>query len=101
MKQIITKDEVQNLSGKFVVQLNNDTPNKTIDEGNWGFWEEKRISLIVGRSFHGFYYTHHSCETDEEFAEYFNNYVDNNRFHRLLTSKEIDFLCKKLKENNY
>jgi hypothetical protein len=23
------------------------------------------------------------------------------RFHRLLTSAEIDFVCKKMKENNY
>jgi hypothetical protein len=52
----------------------------------------------------GFFYNHRSFETIEKFIEYFNNYVENSsgqRFHRLLTSKEIDFLCEQLKKNNY
>jgi hypothetical protein len=77
-----------------------------LNEENWSFFKEKRISFVCrgenGRiELQGFYYRHRAFETDEEFMDYFNNYdTEGSRFHRLLTNKEIDFLCNKLKERN-
>jgi len=100
----ITTGDVATLSGKFIVQINSNTPDATITEGNWGFWQEKRISFISGLVFQGFFYENKKFTCLESFVDYFNNYLvsrPKERFHRLLTSKELDFLVQKMKENNY
>lgn len=104
----ITTEDVKNLTGKFIIQLNHPTekspnPHTTITKENWNFLKEKRISFICGREWLGFYYSHNKFETDEKFVDYFNNYYNNSkeRYHRLLTSEELDFLLKKMKEENY
>ena len=73
-------------------------------EENWNFISEKRLSLVTGLRMVGLWYDHGDFKTWEEFAFRFNHYLvghENKRFHRLLTNKEIDFICKKFKENNY
>jgi hypothetical protein len=110
MKLTITTKDVNFLTGKFIIQVNSNEPDYTITEKNWEFVKEKRLSFVCGLNIMGFYYVHQTFKTEEEFVEYFNNYVftgvcadkyNGERFHRLLTSKEIDFVCKKMKESNY
>jgi hypothetical protein len=100
MKMIITKEDVRKLTGHFIIELNDtDEAEFELTDKNWDFYKDKRISFICGLTFNGFYYKYGSFDTPEEFVEYFNPH--NNRFRRLLTSKELDFVCKKLKEENY
>jgi hypothetical protein len=103
MKIILqTEKDVMSLTGKWIIQLNCDNPDETITEGNWGFMKEKRLSFVVGLRTQGFYYQHGKDKnTWEDFVEYFNNPSSGDRFHRLLTSKELDFMNKKLKEDNF
>jgi len=105
---IITPEEVQNLTGKFIIQLDCNEEGRmvhnTINEKNWDFMKEKRISFVCGLVWQGFYYEHKKFETKEQFSEYFNNYLEskpNSRYHRLLTSDELDFVLNKMKQENY
>jgi len=120
MKQIITKEDLPNIIGKFIVQLNDYQTSPDMTESfikNSGFWLEKRISFIgtlYGASgspyvstkkgaliiINGMYYTH-GVHSEEEFVEYFNNYLkghEGERYHRLLTAKELDWLTGELKK---
>ncbi len=101
MKMTITANDVKNLTGKFIVQLNSDDPDCDIKK-DWEFYKEKRISFVSELNMIGFYYNHGSFDTTEEFVNYFNtpNGKDE-RFHKLLTNKELDFVLSKIKENNY
>lgn len=103
MKIILQSEkDVRDLHGKWVVQINSNTPDVSITETNWDFYSEKRISFIQGFNFIGLWYNHGEYKTWEEFAFRFNHYVEGDakdtRFHRLLTNREIDLLCKKFKE---
>lgn len=103
MKIILqTKNDVNKLSGKWIIQINSDEPDLEITEKNWGFLSEKRISFVVGLQLVGLWYLHSNFDTWEELAFRINHYVkgesENTRFHRLLTNKELDFLNKKFKE---
>lgn len=108
MKLILqSKKDVNDLTGKWIIQVNSDEPDYTINEKNWDFVKEKRLSLVVGLRLQGLYYEHGNFESWEKFAKIFNGYIfdkspesNGTRFHRLLTSSEIDFICKKFKENN-
>lgn len=119
MKQVINKEDIVNIVGKWVVQLTNEQENfKLTDSQNDGFWLEKRISF-VGRLYgvdgypnvkfenkeeliimNGLYYTH-CVKTPDEFVKFFNEYTNGERFHRLLTTKELDWLNERLKRNLY
>lgn len=110
MKFTITKKDIPSLSGKFIIQVNSKEPDYTITEQNWMFVKEKRLSFVCGLTLNGFYYVHNSFKTEEEFVNFFNDYVftgsssdkyKGERFHRLLTNQEIDFVCKKMKESNF
>jgi hypothetical protein len=103
MKIIVQSEkDVLALHGKWVVQINTETPDVRITEQNWDFYAEKRISFIRGLKFIGLWYDHGNYKTWEDFAFKFNHYVEGDakgtRFHRLLTNREIDLLCKKFKE---
>lgn len=97
-----TENDVRRLQGKWVVQIDTKFPDTEITEQNWSFYSEKRISFIQGYNFIGLWYNHGEYKTWEEFAFKFNHYTDgddrDSRFHRLLTNREIDLLCKKFKE---
>lgn len=104
MKMTITENEVFALTGKFILQVNSDQPESTITEANWHFIKEKRLAFVSELSLVGFYGEHHKFDNKADFVEYFNNYIGTSkgcRFHRLLTNKEIDFVCNKLKQENY
>lgn len=95
MRQIINKNDLKNIIGKFVVQLSNSQEDVDFTTQNHdGFWLEKRISfvgqldLIGNKKFlkeeysqkgmseglivlNGFYYCH-GIYTRDEFVDYFN-----------------------------
>jgi hypothetical protein len=103
MKIILqTKEDVFNLTGKWIIQVNSDEPNLEITEKNWAFLCEKRIMLAIGLQLVGLWYLHSNFDTWEDLAFRINHYVkgdgENTRFHRLLTNRELDFLNKKFKE---
>lgn len=121
MRQLITREDIEKIIGRWIVQL--DSKNGDIDlthSDNDGFWLEKRISFIgnlYGSDGHphvefknkasliianGICYSH-GVFTPEEFVEYFNNGHNgkSERYHRLLTNKELDWLNEHLKKQNY
>jgi hypothetical protein len=123
MRQIITVADIKSLVGKFVIQLNAKDENvDIIHQGNDGFWMEKRIAFvgiidIIGEDklknrfqkqknptviLNGLYYCQ-GTYTAEEFVSIWNDgYKDSkDRFYRLLTTKELDWLNKLQKERNY
>lgn len=119
MKHIINKEDIKNIKGKWIIQLANNEQNFSLLESkNDEFWLEKRI-YFVGYLYgsdayptlpfqndkkfiilNGLYYTHGIFE-ESEFIDYFNNYINGERFHRLLTSNELDWLNNHLKKNLY
>src|SRR5689334_4632401 len=103
MKMIITPEEVKNLTGKFIIQISASDPNPDITK-DWNFWMEKRISFVCGLKWMGFFYEHKSFETEADFVSFFNDYYPDkkgDRFHRLLTYKELEFVCQKMKERQF
>jgi len=122
MRQLITlKDINKEIIGRWIIQLNEENEHADIIYGsNDDFWLEKRIAFvgqldIIGRGFlkeeykkealivlNGLYYCH-GIFTREEFVLWFNSClpiydeVNDKRFYRLLTNKEIDWLTVKLK----
>ena len=100
MRLIITEKDVSDLLGKFIIEINDESEDSfVLNDSNWDFYKEKRISLVNGLTLQGFYYTHNTFENKDEFVLRFN--PRNGRFRRLLTSKELDFMCEKLKQENY
>ena len=116
MKLIITKNDLSKIIGRFIIQLNtgeNEVQYLTDKNCNLNFYFTKRI-----------YFIHYGengtiCKTDlygytfsydiDKFLNIFNYYkyshmedkdIDS-RYHRLLTSEELDILFKFLKERNY
>lgn len=108
---ILTEEDVRKLQGKFVLQVNSNEPNQTLTKERWDFVKEKRLKLVCGFGFVDLYGNKEDRETFENFQNIFNSYLykhmiekgetDGGRFHRLLTSKELDFVCERMKEENY
>lgn len=103
MQMIITKDDTPRLTGKFIIQLDNDSPYPVLAKQP-SFWLEKRISFVVSLkekqiAMTGFYYDH-GIYTVDEFVEYFNQ-AGESRHHRLLTSDELGWLFGEMKKRNY
>lgn len=109
---IQTNKDLEDIQGKFVIQLNDDQPNKSLMDFKWSFAKEKRLKIVCGYGFINLYGFIKNYKTFEKFKRVFNNYLFDDitrlsetdgggRFHRLLTYKEIDYLCEKLKEENY
>ena len=106
-----TEKDLQFLQGKFVLQVNNDNPDRTLMDMDWGFVKEKRLKLVCGKGFADLYGNVSDFKSFEKFQRVFNSYLfdhmvqegktDGGRFHRLLTGQELDFLCQKMKEENY
>ena len=94
MRLIINKEDINKISGNFIIQLNNEDEQIDITKStNLDFWFEKRISFV---SYHkdtvdcnGLFYKHCSYQLDD-FIEYFNG--KNKRFCRLLNKKELELL---------
>lgn len=113
MKLIITKNDLSKIIGRFIIQLNTgekETQYLTDQNCNLDFYLSKRVYFITwginkdciikcdlfGNSFE---------ISTEKFLEVFNDYKFQDefgkRYHRLLTSKELDIVFKFLKERNY
>ncbi len=103
MKLIVQSEkDVIALHGKWVIQINTNDPDVRLNKENWGFYSEKRLSLITRFRFTGLWYDHGDYDTWEKFAFKFNHYTQgeskDTRFHRLLTNQELEFLFQKFKE---
>lgn len=112
MQHIInTEKDLENIQGKFVIQINFTEPDKTLMDFNWAFVKEKRLKMVVGFGFVDLFGGQRDYESFDRFKKIFNQYlykleeenggIGGERFHRLLTGKEIDYLAQKLKEENY
>lgn len=109
MKQtLLSEKEIEQVIGKFIIEVNYDDPifinevstsrlsflfEKRIRFVSWS--QEREVSRVVITCPYGLSYS----KTKERFVEYFNG--TDTRFHRLLTSKELDVLFKFIKEKNY
>lgn len=125
MRTTININDIEKITGKWVVQLNDRQEDFDLTTtNNDGFWLEKRISyasILYGCDGYpqikelphdqlvvlsGIYYAH-GIYSKEEFVDWFNNCMPlynkegKGRFMRLLTPNELDWLNEKLKENLY
>ena len=108
---IQSEEDLRQLQGKFVLQIDNETPDKTLMDFNWEFAKEKRLYLISNFGFIDLYGQRSECVDFEAFKDRFNSYLfkhmkekgmtDGGRFHRLLASKELAYLFEKIKAENY
>ncbi len=112
MRLIIdTIEDMYFLQGKFVLQIDESSPGDTLMSMNWGFAKEKRLKIVTKLGFIDLYGWIGTYDTFEDFKDVFNSYLlpymkkegitNGERFHRLLTSKELDYLCEQLKKENY
>jgi len=105
MKFIIQEEDIPDLIGKFIVQLNNEDANKdfTKNESNAGFMLEKRIHFVAqvdkGVLLAGFFYSN-KVKSKKDFVTHFNQ-EGGDRFHRLLTTRELKWLSSKIIERNF
>jgi hypothetical protein len=127
MRQIITREDINKISGKWIVELSFEDEHRDFTRaGNPDFWLEKRISFIstVNRNWfvpkeirrrddseqlvleNGLYYNT-APFTIDEYLHHFNGTKsptserEPTRFSRLLTTKELKWLFKHLKQNIY
>lgn len=108
---IETPRDEQNIRGKFVLQVNSHQPDKTLMDMDWGFAKEKRVKFMTQLGYADLYGNITTFEDFESYKDWFNKYLlhrmkaegkeDGGRFNRLLTSKELEYLFAKLKEENY
>lgn len=99
--QQIEKEDVKNLVGRYIIQLNRDKHDLSFEK-NISFYAEKRISIVTimvkdretKYFMAGIYYNHSSLLTPEEFIDKFNSY-GKDRYYRLMTKEEVSIL------NNY
>ena len=113
MKLIITENDLPKIIGKFIIQLNTgekEVQYLTDQNCNRDFYLIKRVCFITW----GINNDHIiKCDlfgntfelSTERFLEVFNEYKfkdeSGKRYHRLLTSEELDIVFKFLKERNY
>lgn len=108
---IQSEKDLEKLQGKFVLQINSNEPDKTLPNFDWGFVREKRLKLISGLGYVDLFGYRYDFKSFEKFKAWFNDFLydhmikegktGGDRFHRLLTDTEIDYLCEKLKQENY
>jgi hypothetical protein len=115
MKQLITVEDISRLTGRFIIQVNTDNPVflNEVKKESLPFYFEKRVKMVATSPYNrkdetkilvvGLYGD--SCEyTKEKFVDYFNEYLGDSkgeRFHRLLTQKEMDVVNGFIKSRQY
>lgn len=112
MQMIInTSNDLEMLQGKFVLQIDSEKPDMTLMDFNWNFVKEKRLKLISNYGFVNLFGNRNDFEDFDTFKKVFNSYLfkhmeakgepGGTRFHRLLTSDELQYLFEKIKLENY
>lgn len=112
MKMLIqTENDLKQLQGKFILQINSEAPDMQLMDFNWEFTRAKRLKLVSGIGVIDLYGARLDFKDFESFKNYFNSYlfnhmilrgdIDGGRFHRLLTAKELSYLFEKIKLENY
>lgn len=109
MKQTITINDLNLITGKYVIEINSEEPElKLTDKNvNLSFYLEKRVRWISygdNGIIKSDLYGGSISTTKEEFIEWFNDYVGTSkgtRFHRLLYSTELDIVFDFIKKRNY
>ncbi len=103
-KLTIVKEDLSDLCGKFIMEVNDDDHNPFSKQSK-GFLMEKRISFITtvnqeqtNYMLSGFNYPHGKPMSAENFIEKINNSRDG-RHYRLLTTKELNRLFEFMKED--
>jgi hypothetical protein len=106
---IHTLKDFEMIQGKFVLQVDLKNPDTTLMDFRWDFAKEKRLYLVSNAGFINLYGHRREYENFEYFKNVFNYYHFKNstsenspkRFHRLLTTKELQYLFQKIAEENY
>ena len=111
--QLHNKEDVRDLNGKYIVQIEEDKSNADI---RTEFYFLKRIYRVILLDSTRIAYKgvvqplvilHNQYGNDiplplKDFVDHFNNpHGKGERFFRLLKNKEIDWLCEQLKKFNY
>jgi len=105
MEMRINEKTIHEVLGKFIIQVTREhEPTLANLRSNAGFWLEKRISFVAaldgGVREIGIYYSN-SLFTKEDYIKHFNSNTEDDRYHRLLTSEELDWLFEEFKKVNY
>lgn len=108
MKQTVTINDLDLITGKFIICLDADNPIKLTDHKvDKEFYLVKRVQFICygdkGIILSDLFGNTYSMEK-EKFVELFNHYVGepiDSRYHRLLYSKELDIVFDYMKKRNY
>lgn len=111
MKFVIqSEQDLRFLQGKWILQVNSKDPDMKLQDFSWEFAKEKRLFLVADTQLVCLFGQITKKRTYDEFVRYFNSYLFTHdpedktcggRFHRLLTSSELDYLNTKMKERNY
>ncbi len=115
MKQTITLDDISRLTGRFIIQVDTDKPVflNDVKKERLPFYFEKRVKMIAHGPYNrdedskilvvGLYGDSHDY-TKEKFVEFFNEYLGDSkgqRYHRLLTQKEVSIVTEFIKSRQY
>lgn len=108
---IQSEKDLKFLQGKFVIEINDETPDKNLMEIPWPFAKEKRLKIVSEFGFVDLFGCRTNYKDFESFKRVFNDYLFNHmiekgeksggRFHRLLTQDELQYLFEKIKSENY
>ena len=108
---IHTEGDLKKLQGKFILQVNIETPDMQLMDFNQEFAKSNRLRLVSGFGIVDLYGYRNDFKDFEAFKNFFNKYLfnhmiqvgktDGGRFHRLLTNKELSYLFEKIKLENY
>ena len=108
MKQTIREEDLDKIVGRFIIQIDTETPIRLTDRKiKVDFYLEKRVRFIsfggqgiVSCDLYGNSYT----KTNEKFIEMFNEYLGDAkgaRYHRLLYADELQVVFDFMLKQNY
>jgi len=106
MKLTITEEDIRRLEGRFIIQVNHDDRIflNEVKKDRLPFFMEKRVRFIarggkgvISCDLYGGSYS----RTLEDFVSMFNGDTESDRFHRLLTQKEMDVVNEFMKSRQY
>ncbi len=109
MKQTITIEDISRLLGRFIIQVDTDKPVflNEVKKDALEFYIVKRVSFICsheGLILKSDLFGNTFGYTKEKFVEVFNEYLGDSkgqRYHRLLTQREMDIVSDFMKSRQY